>query len=141
MRWAQPFSIRPRAITSGAAILGTWRCNGFMTAFFATAPDTNFHWTPDCCWRRPFAAARRKRCGAIVTFGTPGKMLVKCGGSFRRATALRQKSRKIKCRCVVSDDEETGSRLGRRLRELIFKTDGLSGWVCVGHADPQTQVR
>ena len=41
----------------------------------------------------------------------------------------------------MSSDAGTASRLGRRLHELIFKTNGLSGWVCVGHDDPQNQLR
>jgi len=41
----------------------------------------------------------------------------------------------------LSSDAGTASRLGRRLHELIFRTNGLSGWVCVGHADPQQHLR
>ncbi len=32
-------------------------------------------------------------------------------------------------------------RLGKRLLELLLATDGLPGWVCVGHPDPQSQLQ
>jgi len=31
--------------------------------------------------------------------------------------------------------------LGKRLLDLILTTDGLPGWVCVGHSDPQAQLQ